>query len=120
MAETFTLPTAEHIAEIRRELNLSKVQAHELALVIRHAHADLEGYYRARIGRAPRNARMDRLKAVDQALGKLITLLAKNPDRINEDLPFDARGAIAWCASSQLIMDATGEEVSHAGLRVPY
>ena len=120
MAETFTLPTPGQIAEIRNELKLTAVQAHELSLVIRHAHADLEGYYRARIGRAQRKVRMDRLKAVDQALGKLISLLAKNPDLINEDLPFDAREAIAWCASSQLIAEVTKEKITRAKSRLSH
>lgn len=120
MAETFTLPTPGQIAEIRNELKLSTVQAQELSTVIRHAHADLEVYYRTRIGRANRKVRMDRLKAVDQALGKLISLLAKNPDRINEDLPFDAREAIAWCASSQFITEVTKEKITHAKSRLSH
>ena len=120
MVESFTLPSPGQLVEIRRELKLTAVQAHELALVIHHAHEDLQGYYRTRIGRGPRKARMDRLKAVDQALAKLISLLAKNPDRINEDLPFDAREAIAWCASSQLIAEVTKEKITRAKLRLSH
>lgn len=118
MAKTFKLPTSTQIAEIRRELKLSEAQAHELTLAIRHVHADLEGFYRTRIGRGPRKDRMDRLKAVDQAIGKLSSLLEKDLELINEDLPFKAREAIAWCASSQLITELTGKKVSRRGIRI--
>ena len=43
MAKNFTLPSPGQLAEIRRELKLTAVQAHELALVIHHAHEDLQG-----------------------------------------------------------------------------
>ena len=119
MAKNFTLPSPIQLAEIRRELKLAAAQAHELELVIRHAHQDLEGYYGSRIGRAPRKVRMRRLRSVDQVIAELIALLGKDPAIINEDLPFDAREAIAWCASSQLIAAVTGEMVSDAGARVP-
>ena len=120
MAKNFTLPTPKKLADISRELKLNDSQARELELVIRHAHADLEGYFRMRIGRASRQVRMDRLRAIDQAIGKLIFLLARNPERINEDLPFDAREAIAWCASSQLIAEVTKEKITRARSRLSH
>jgi hypothetical protein len=120
MAETFKLPTPKQIARIRRELKLGATQANELELTLRHAHADLQGYYRTRIGRGLRKVRMDRLKAVDQAIGKLSSLLEKDLELINEDLPFDARVAIGWCMSSQLIEAVTGERVWVRGRRVPH
>lgn len=120
MAKNFTLPSPIQLAEIRRELKLAAAQAHELELVIRHAHQDLEGYYGSRIGRAPRKVRMNRLKAVDQAIGRLSSLLEKKLELINEDLPFDAREAIAWGSSSQLILEVTGEEVSRRGIRIAH
>ncbi len=120
MAELFTRPSPDQLAEIGRELKLTTERAHELALVIQHVHEDLEGYYRTRIGRGPRKDRMDRLRAVDQALEKLIVLLGKNPDEVNDDLPFDAREAIAWAACSELISVVTGEVVSEAGVRIPH
>lgn len=120
MAKNFTLPPPAQLTEIRRELKLNAAQARELELVIRHAHEDLEGYYRSRIGRTPRKARMDRLTAVDQAIGKLSSLLEKKLEFINDDLPFHAREAIAWCASSQLISAITGEEVSRRGTRIAH
>lgn len=40
--------------------------------------------------------------------------------RINDDLPFEARVAIAQCTSSELITVVTGEDVSDRSARVPY
>jgi hypothetical protein len=54
---------------------------------------------------------MGRLQAFDHALGKLIDVLGKKPDAMNDDLPFDAREAIGWCMSSQLIEIVSGEVV---------
>ncbi|MEI7600281.1 MAG: hypothetical protein WCJ41_13295 [Aestuariivirga sp.] len=118
MVKNFTLPTTKKLADIGRDLKLNDAQARELELVIRHAHADLEGYFRTRVGRASRKVRMDRLRAVDQAIGKLIILLGRNPERINDDLPFEARDAIVQCASSELITVVTEEVVSNRGARV--
>lgn len=118
MARNFTLPNPVELAGIIRELMLNEAQARELELVIRHAHEDLEEYYRTRISRGQRKIRMGRLRSVDHALAKLITLLGKNPELVNEDLPFDAREAIAWCASSQLITLVTGDILSDANSRV--
>lgn len=120
MAENFALPSPQQLAEICLEFNLTDEQARELEITICHAHLDLEGYYEKRIGRDDRKARMDRLRMFDQLIGKLITLVEKRPDLINEDLPFDAREAIAWCASSQLIAEATGEQVSYEGNRIAH
>lgn len=114
------LPSGETMERIARELKLSDAQRDELGIALRHAHADLVEYYGSRIGRGPRKVRMRRLKSVDQALAKLIALLDKDPALINEDLPFDTREAIAWCASSQLIAEVTGEMVSDAGARVTH
>ena len=115
----FELPSEKTLEQIARELGLSDLQRHELDIALQHARADLELYYRNRIGRGPRKVRMRRLRSVDQALAKLITLLDKDPSLINEDLPFDTREAIAWCASSQLIAKVIGGMVSDTGVRVP-
>ena len=71
----FELPSEKTLEQIARELGLSDLQRHELDIALQHARADLELYYRNRIGRGPRKVRMRRLRSVDQALAKLITLL---------------------------------------------
>jgi len=115
----FGLPSEKTLEQIARELSLSDVQRRELYIALQHARADLEQYHGSRIGRGPRKVRMRRLRSVDQALAKLIAVLDKDPTLINDDLPFETREAIAWCASSQLIAKVTGGMVSDAGVRVP-
>ena len=118
--EMFDLPSPAALDEITREFGLTDSQRRELELVLRHAREDLEGYFRTRIGRGPRKDRMDQLAAIDKALARLVDRLGEDFDLMNENLPFECREAIAWCASAQLIATVTGENVFEAGARVSH
>jgi hypothetical protein len=116
--ETFDLPSPAALDEITREFKLNTSQRRELELVLQHAREDLEGYFRTRIGRGPRKDRMDQLAAVDKAIARLVDSLGEDLDLMNDNLPFECREAITWCASAQLIAEVTGQNVSEAGARV--
>ena len=118
--ETIDLPSPAALDEITREFKLNDSQRREFELVLRHARQDLEGYFQTRIGRGPRKDRMDQLAALDKAMARLVDYLNKDLDLMNENLPFECREAIAWCASAQLIAAVTGENVSEAGARVSH
>ena len=62
MAKNFTLPSPKKLKDIGRELKLNDAQARELEFVIRHAHADLDGFLRTRMTRADRGRRLKQLK----------------------------------------------------------
>lgn len=115
--ESFDLPSPAALNEITREFELTDSQRRELELVLRHAREDLVGYFQTRIGRGPRKDRMDQLAALDKAMARLVYSLGKDLDLVNENLPFECREAIAWCASSQLIAAVTGDKLSDAGAR---
>ena len=118
MAKNFTLPTSEQLMNVCRELKLNAAQARELGDVIRHVHADLEGYYRTRIGRADRIRRLKQLKTFRSALTKLVSTMGKTPERIadfNESLPFQLRESIGLMASAELIRTVAGRQVRETG-----
>jgi hypothetical protein len=111
MNATFDLPTKERFAELCKDLNLDKEQAHELELAIRHAHEDLDGFFKTRISRAERAYRFEQLKAFDKALTKLIATMGPNTKAVadfNVSLPFSLREQIGLMASPSHITTATG------------
>lgn len=113
-ADLFDLPSAGDLAEIASELHLSDVQKHELDLTLRHAHADLEGFFRTRLDRSDRARRAERLKAFHGALASLLDVMGENPvaiEDLNDCLPFEARETIGKGVSKEVAETISGRAV---------
>jgi hypothetical protein len=116
--KNFTLPSPKKLKDIGRELKLNDAQARELEFVIRHAHADLNGFLRTRMTRADRARRLKQLKTFRGGLMKLASAMGETPEEIadfNETLPFQLREAIGLMASAELIWTVAGRRVRETG-----
>lgn len=118
MDKNFTLPSPQQLADIGRDLKLNDAQARELEFVIRHAHADLDGFFRTRMTRADRARRLKHLKTFRSVLTKLASTMGETPEDIadfNESLPFQLRESIGLMASADLVMRIAKRQVPETG-----
>jgi hypothetical protein len=118
VAKNFTLPSPKKLKDIGRELKLNDAQTRELEFVIRHAHADLDGFLRTRMTRADRARRLKQLKTFRGGLMKLASVIGETPEEIadfNETLPHQLREAIGLMASAELIWTVAGRRVCETG-----
>lgn len=111
MPEPFQLPPSDELCAIVKDFGLNREQARELELVIRHAHEDLEGFYRVRMSRPERAMGIAKLKEIHSAITQLLKVLGRNAvaiDSTNESLPFAMRKVIGEVISPYLIAEVTG------------
>ena len=118
MDKNFALPSPKKLKDVARDLKLNDAQARELELVIRHAHADLGGFFRTRMTRADRARRLRQLKTFRSVLKKLASTMGEKPEEIayfNESLPFQLRESIGLMASAELVRTVASRQVPETG-----
>jgi hypothetical protein len=106
MTDLFNLPDQAALDQIAQDLKLDALHLNELHITMRHALADLEGFFRTRMDRRERARRAAQLRAVHAGLEALIAALGSDDEAmadVNASLPFNARQAIAAQLDPDLI-----------------
>jgi hypothetical protein len=107
----FTPPGDEEILAIVQEFQLTREQANELDLVLRHAKEDIEGFLRTQAKRKPRAELVRRLKIVDKSFERLHTDLTRYCKTLGDVLPFDTLQASGELLSYGAIESALNRKI---------
>ena len=107
----FDLPTGKQLNRIAKSSKLNATQKNELGIALRHAKADLEGFFRTRINR-PENAELTaRLVELKNGLRALNAALATDVEVLTQAMSFDMRELVGRLMSPMLIAEVTGRDV---------
>ncbi len=106
-----TIPESTAWSDLVRDLKLTKMQAHELLIALRHVHADVEFYNQAVAGRPDRKELIRRLRLMEKAFGRLQYECRRNAAFLEFMLPHDAGAFLGLSLTFTYMGEALGEDV---------